>query len=106
MEWGKMNLTRLTLDLLASPAGGILSSLGELLVGTCLASHGSEPIATEILADLAVGESLGDITATAVSMHNILKLFLINLPEYTHARPQQCLSPVRIVVYALQELED
>lgn len=64
---GGVGLTRLTLDLFAGPACGVLSALREFLVGTSLASHVGEPLVAEVLADFAVGECLGDVAVQKVS---------------------------------------
>jgi hypothetical protein len=63
-------LTRLTLDLVASPASGVLGARREFLGTTDVAGHLSEPVGAEQVGELAVGESLGDVAASGVSMRS------------------------------------
>jgi hypothetical protein len=81
-------LTRLTLDLLASPAGSVLSTLRVLLVGTDLTSHVGDPLLAEGCAVLAVGECLGQVT------------------NDTHAGTEQSLGAVGVLEDGLQKAED
>ena len=58
----------MTLDLVASPASGVLGARRELLRATNVAGHLGEPIGAEQVGELAVGESLGNVAADDVSM--------------------------------------
>ena len=61
-------LTCLLLDLVSCPAGCVLRSLSEVLVGTSLAGHLRKPIVSEELADLSSGECFRNVTASLVSI--------------------------------------
>ena len=57
-----VELTRLALNLVAGPASSVLSAGREVLLSTSVTGHRGEPIGTEVVGELAVGESLGDVT--------------------------------------------
>jgi len=81
-------LTRLTFDLLTSPASSVLGTLAELLVCASVTSHQSEPVVAEVLAEFSRWERLGKIT------------------DHTHASSEKRLRPVGVLKDGVEKLED
>ena len=57
-----LRLTRLPLDLLPSPPGGLLRTRRKFLIAANLTRHSRQPLVAEVVCELAAGESFGDIT--------------------------------------------
>ncbi len=98
----QVSLTSLLLDLVARPSSSVLGPLRKVLVRASLASHGCEPLVLKVVADLTTLERLGDITWAQVSIAVYTRCLVPDLPDDTHAGPQQSLGPVGILVDAVE----
>lgn len=63
----------LALDLLTGPAGSLDGALTVLASCPGLANQGGDPITTEVLGKLAVGEGISEITGRRLALYNILQ---------------------------------